>query len=482
MEKFVSSRNINNKASSYVAVLKGLSSDGGLYTPSEIKKIDNIYQLKDLPYVDLSHRIISHIFDDMDEKEISECVHEAYDHNFDNEEITPVVKVNDKYLVELWHGPTCAFKDVALTFLPHLMKTANKKIGNGKEIVILTATSGDTGKAALEGFKDVEGTAIKVLYPYKMVSLAQERQMSTTGGKNTDVIAVKGNFDDCQRMVKEIFEEYKEDNIYLSSANSINIGRLVPQVVYYFKAYFDLLNKNEIEKDELVDFIVPTGNFGDILAGYFAKKMGLPVNKLVCASNENDVLTEFLNTGRYSSKRELYNTMAPSIDILVSSNLERLLFMKSGDDTLVKKLMESLKNNKEYQVEDKLLNSIKEDFIGMKAEKKESMETIRKYYEEYGYLVDTHTAVALSCADKYESEYKKIVLSTASPFKFSKDVYECIYDEKIPDDLYAMDKLSDRTGKELPLQLKVLKDLPVRFEEVIEVKDKELIFDKLRRY
>ena len=471
--QYINSRNANEIVDSKTAIINGLAQNGGLYVPQEINKIDDIYKLKDLDYKQLASNIISIFFSELD---INDCVNKAYGNNFDNVDITPLKKINDDYFLELYHGPTCAFKDVALQFLPHVL---NKSNSDDKPIVILSATSGDTGKAALEGFKDVDNTRICVLYPYKMVSIVQERQMSTTSGNNTNVIAVKGNFDDCQRIVKEILEDNKLDNIHLTSANSINIARLIPQVVYYFKAYFDLLNKQEIKQDELVDYYVPTGNFGDILAGYIAKKLGLPVNKLVCASNKNNVLTDFLNNGIYKADRPFYNTMEPSIDILVSSNLERLLYLKSKDDKLVKELMESLKTNKEYKISNELLSSIKEDFIGVDAKEDEVKQVIKEYYDKYHYLIDPHSAVALVASKKVNSTNKKIILSTASPFKFSKDVYKCLTNEEIDDDLNAIETLENYTNLKAPDSLSSLKNKEVRFKEVIDIQDKEYLLKVL---
>ena len=471
--QYINSRNANEIVDSKTAIINGLAHNGGLYVPQEINKIDDIYKLKDLDYKQLASNIISIFFSELD---INDCVNKAYGNNFDNVDITPLKKINDDYFLELYHGPTCAFKDVALQFLPHVLTKSNS---DDKPIVILSATSGDTGKAALEGFKDVDNTRICVLYPYKMVSIVQERQMSTTSGNNTNVIAVKGNFDDCQRIVKEILEDNKLDNIHLTSANSINIARLIPQVVYYFKAYFDLLNKQEIKQDELVDYYVPTGNFGDILAGYIAKKLGLPVNKLVCASNKNNVLTDFLNNGIYKADRPFYNTMEPSIDILVSSNLERLLYLKSKDDKLVKELMESLKTNKEYKISNELLSSIKEDFIGVDAKEDEVKQVIKEYYDKYHYLIDPHSAVALVASKKVNSTNKKIILSTASPFKFSKDVYKCLTNEEIDDDLNAIETLENYTNLKAPDSLSSLKNKEVRFKEVIDIQDKEYLLKVL---
>ncbi len=469
--QYINTRNKNEIVDENSAIINGLAKDGGLYVPIKIDKIDDIYKLKNYDYKKLAKYIIGLFFN-----EIDECVEKAYGDNFDSEDITPIKKVNNDYILELYHGPTCAFKDVALQFLPHILVKANN---DDKPIVILSATSGDTGKAALEGFKDVPGTKICVLYPYKMVSIVQERQMSTTKGNNTNVIAIKGNFDDCQRFVKDILENNQNQDIHLTSANSINIARLIPQVVYYFKAYFDLLNKEEIIKDELVDYYVPTGNFGDILAGYIAKLLGLPIGKLVCASNRNNVLTDFLNDGIYKANRPFYNTMEPSIDILVSSNLERLLYLKSKDTNIVKDLMEQLSKNKEYQISKELLNSIKEDFKGIYVNEEEVKETIKEYYDKYNYLVDPHTAIALKASLKDDNDHKKVILSTASPFKFSKDVYYCLTNKQIPDDLKAIDILAKYTNLKAPNSLDNLKNLEVRFDKVIEKSAKQTIVDSL---
>lgn len=459
--KFISTRKDKIKVNADFAIMNGLSNDGGLFVPENIAYIDNISDLKDFSYNELATFIISKYFNEFD---IKECVNLAYNRNFKYEDITPLRKVGDNYFLELYHGPTCAFKDIALQFLPHLMSTVNKN----KEIAILSATSGDTGKAALEGFKDVKNTRILVLYPHNMVSLIQERQMLTTLGNNTNVISINGNFDDCQRIVKNILENYHNNNIFLTSANSINIARLVPQIVYYFKAYLDLINNREIKDKQKLDFIVPTGNFGDILAGYIAKEMGLPIGKLVCASNINNVLTDFFNTGIYNSNRQLYNTSSPSIDILISSNLERYLYLKTKDSDLVKSLMEDLKNNKCFKISNELLKEINEDFSAYWSNEDEIKNVLKYYYENFNYLIDTHTAVGASVINKYQSDNKKIVLATASPFKFSKDVYYYLTDKKIEDNLRSMDLLNEYTNIEIPNSLKILKDLKVRFNKTYD--------------
>ena len=470
--KYINTRNKNEVVNDKTAIINGLAKEGGLYVPEKIEKIKDIYKLKDLSYKELAYNIISIFFKDLD---LKNSIDKAYN-NFETNEVTPLKKINNDYFLELYHGPTCAFKDVALGLLPYILTKANN---DNKPIFILSATSGDTGKAALEAFKDIDNTKICVLYPYKMVSITQERQMSTTLGKNVDVIAVKGNFDDCQKLVKEISQNYKFEGIHLTSANSINIARLIPQTVYYFKAYFDMLNKQEIIKDELIDFYVPTGNFGNILAGYIAKELGLPINKLICASNKNNVLTDFLNEGTYKAKRPFYNTMEPSIDILVSSNLERLLYLKSKDTNLVNDLMKSLNKDKEYKIDKKLLTEIKKDFTGIYCEEKEVKEIIKEYFVKYNYLIDPHSAIALAASKKIESTNKKVILSTASPFKFSKDVYKCLTDKDIKDDLDSIKILEDYTGLKAPYNLKSLKDKKVRFKEVIEKSDEKIIISKI---
>ena len=476
MSYFISTRNKKNRVDSRHAIIKGLADDGGLFVMEEIKKIDDIYRFKDLSYIDLAFEIISLFFDDLNKGKLYSCIMNAYEYNFSDLEVTPVVKKGGKYFLELYHGPTCAFKDVALSFLPRILPECNK---GGKPLMILTATSGDTGKAALEGFRDVEGTYIKVLYPHKMVSMVQEKQMTTTSGNNIDVIAVEGNFDDCQRMAKEILAHRHFKEYQLCSANSINIGRLIPQVVYYFKAYFDLLDKKEINRDERIDFVVPSGNFGDILAGYLAKRMGLPIDKLICASNRNNVLTDFINTGIYDANRQLYNTSSPSIDILISSNLERLLYLKSEDTDKVSKYMNALKEDKKFIINEQMLEDIQADFAGLWASEEEIKACIRKTYKENDYLIDTHTAAALACADRYEDGHKKIILATASPFKFAKDVYEAIFEEEIADDLDSMEKLARKTHVEIPDNLFMLRNLEVRFADVIAKDDLDALCSRI---
>ena len=473
MTLYTSTRDDSLSINAKQAILKGLSFDGGLFVPKEIKKINDIYKLKDLDYIELATEIIKQYFEEFN---IKSLIEKAYINRFDDANITPLKKVNDIYFLELFHGPTSAFKDLALQFLPQILSEC---LDDKQNIQILSATSGDTGKAALEGFKNVKGTKITVLYPYKMVSTIQEAQMLTSEGENIEVIGVKGNFDDCQSLVKDVFN-LKKDN--LTSANSINIARLIPQIVYYFKAYFDLLNNNEIIKDEKIDFVVPTGNFGDILAGYFAKEMGLPIDKLVCASNKNNVLTDFINTGIYNCNRVLYNTSSPSIDILVSSNLERLLYLKSKDSSYINELMTDLKNKKEFVINKSLHESIKNDFLAYYSNEELVKETIKEYFEKYDYLMDTHTAIAVAGSKQYETNNKIVILSTASPYKFSKDVYYYLTDLKISDTLDAMDILYEYTKIDIPKNLLALKNLKPSFNEVIEKDGINYLMNKLEAY
>lgn len=480
MNKFISSRNKNDSLSSHEAIIRGLAKDGGLYTPESITNKIDISKLIGKTYQEISEEIISVIFDDFSKEEIHECVYGAYDSKFDNSEIVPITKISDGYLMELWHGPTSAFKDLALTILPRLLTTAYKKENRNDTVAILTATSGDTGKAALSGFADVPHTAITVFYPEIGVSAIQKKQMQTSKGSNVDVIAVKGNFDDCQRMVKEACSSKEVlavcDNVVISSANSINIGRLVPQIVYYFSSYANLVKNNEINLYDKVNFVVPTGNFGDILAGYLAKLLGLPINKLICASNSNNVLTDFLNTGRYSIDREFHATMSPSMDILISSNLERLLFMISdNDDELVSNLMNQLKENGYYELSENLLSKIKSTFAGYWADENTCINTIHSLFQNEHIIIDPHTSIALSVMRSYKEKTHDstpcIVLSTASPYKFCKDVLKSISNQEIEDDFEAMDILHKLSNMDIPKGLEELKDLDIRFNRSINKED-----------
>lgn len=478
--KYLSSRNKQEIVSAHNAVIKGLASDGGLYTPENIDVHIDPKDLLNLSYPAIASKIIHAFLDDYSTEEIEACVKGAYDAKFDTDQIVPLKKVSEGYLMELWHGPTSAFKDIALTILPRLLTCAYNKENRNDIVSILTATSGDTGKAALSGFADVEHTAITVFYPEVGVSPIQKRQMATSIGKNVEVIAVKGNFDDCQRLVKEATSNKEVldslDNVTISSANSINIGRLVPQIVYYYSSYIKLVEEGVLQCGDPVNFTVPTGNFGDILAGYLAKRIGLPIHQLICASNSNNVLTDFLNTGTYSIKRDFITTMSPSMDILISSNLERLLFiMSENDDKMVSDMMTSLKETGSYTIDEALYTKISSLFKGYWTSEEECRETIHDLYKNENVLIDPHTAVALHACSQYKKETNdetiNIILSTASPYKFCKDVLKCINDETCEDDFEAMDKLHALTNVSVPANLANLKNMPVRFTRSIEKED-----------
>ena len=480
MVKFISTRDRNMKVSAHEAVIKGLADDGGLFSPETIDAVIDPVDLLDKSYQEIAAAVIGAVLDDYSEEEIRACVAGAYDRKFDTPEIAPVTKMADGWLTELYHGPTSAFKDVALTILPLLLTAAYRKDSRSDIVSILTATSGDTGKAALSGFADVPNTAITVFYPEVGVSAIQKRQMATCPGSNVEVIAVRGNFDDCQRMVKEAVSspEVKAalKNVTISSANSINIGRLVPQIVYYYSSYLKLVERGDIAMGEAVNFSVPTGNFGDVLAGWFAKKLGLPVNRLIVSSNTNNVLTDFFNTGTYSVKRPFHTTMSPSMDILISSNLERLLFMASGnDDVLVRDLMGKLKNDGIYTIPDTLKETIGRDFSGVWCNEEECADVIYDVFNREGLLVDPHTAVGIAGMQKYRQESGDhtpcIVLSTASAYKFAHDVLKSLKEEDPEDDFAAMEHLHEVTGTAVPPNLASLKDMPIRFTRVIDRED-----------
>lgn len=428
-------KNIRYKASE--AILKGICPDGGLFIPEEMPVMEkSIEELAEMDYRNLAYEVMSLFFTDFTEDELRYCINNAYDSKFDTDKIAPVVEKDGVYFLELFHGKTIAFKDMALSILPYLMKTSAKKNNIDKEIVILTATSGDTGKAALEGFADVEGTRIIVFYPDGGVSPVQRMQMVTQKGKNVCVAAITGNFDDAQSAVKSIFtdaemiKELDDKGFMFSSANSINIGRLIPQVAYYWYAYCQLVKDGKIKVGDKINFTVPTGNFGNILAGYFAKKMGLPVNKFVCASNSNKVLYDFFKTGTYDKNREFILTTSPSMDILISSNLERLVCMLTSQEETAK-LMKSLAEKGEYSMTAKA-----DDIVGEYADEEETATAIRTMYTNADYVLDTHTAVAYAAYNKYIKESgdttPTVIVSTASPYKFAKDVCTAI-DEKYKD-------------------------------------------------
>ncbi len=480
-----SSRDVTLDVSSAEAIVKGLSADGGLFVPETIPRLslDEIVALGDMPYSDRAAQILGLYLTDFRSNEVKDCARKAYTkEKFETDSIAPLYKLNDQtYILELWHGPTCAFKDMALQILPHLLKTAMEKTGVDKKVAILVATSGDTGKAALEGFKDVEGTKIFVFYPTGGVSEIQKLQMQTQEGSNVGVCAIEGNFDDAQSGVKTIFSdkmfamELASYGVELSSANSINWGRLVPQIVYYVSAYAELVKNKEIACGELVNVCVPTGNFGNILAAYYAKEMGVPIKTLICASNSNNVLTEFMRTGVYNKNRAFVTTISPSMDILISSNLERLLYhMSGGDSEMVRFLMEQLKETGTYEVPERLKKKLSETFYAAYCDDKFTMRTIADIERNYSYVMDTHTAVAENVYEQYMAQThdatKTIVASTASPFKFSSNVVAAISgEEAVSEDEFDMiNKLSVLAQQKPPQSLAELKGKEVRFPEVCD--------------
>ena len=476
---YSSTRNSNEKITASKAILKGIATDGGLFMPETLSGLDFDYKnTLNMSTLQIAKYVLSTLFDDFSKEEMSNLVDKAYIGKFETDDLTPTVKVGDNFVLELFRGPTSAFKDVALSMLPQLITASRKKNGVEDKIVILTATSGDTGKAALEGFHDVDGTEIIVFYPDGGVSATQKAQMVTQEGNNVSVCAVRGNFDDTQTGVKKIFAAAEKEGLLigtgkqLSSANSINIGRLAPQIVYYFASYRDLVKSGEINEGDKVNFVVPTGNFGDILAGYFAKLLGLPVDKLVCASNANNVLTDFIKTGKYNRLRDFYKTVSPSMDILVSSNLERLLYLLSGLNTEeTAGYMSSLDKNGEYTVSDELLNKLNDEFYGGSCDDNETLKTIQHVYRDYGYLCDTHTAVAFNVAEKFQEETgnknKTVVLSTASPYKFSNAVSEALGINTDGDEFDIMYGLNKATNVPVPNGLNNLKGKEVKHTDVI---------------
>ena len=488
--KYISSRNRSCRMDSHEAIIRGLSEDGGLFTPESFPDEIQPEDILNKDYRGIAEVILKAMLDDYSSEEIRHCVDSAYDEKFDTPEIVPLTPVHDGWLMELWHGPTSAFKDLALTILPHLLTTAYAKDDRSDVVSILTATSGDTGKAALSGFADIPNTAITVFSPEIGVSAVQKRQMNTSKGNNVEVIAVKGNFDDCQHMVKEACASEEVlaacRGVTISSANSINAGRLIPQIVYYFHSYAQLVQQGTIAWGDPVNFSVPTGNFGDILAGWLAKQIGLPVNRLICASNTNNVLTDFLATGTYSLDRKFHTTMSPSMDILISSNLERLLFLLSGqDDRQIAAWMKQLKEEGSYTVGPEIHEKLKADFAGAWTSEEECAAVIHDLWHDEHVLIDPHTAVALSAMRRYREKTGDmtpcIVLSTASPYKFCHDVLECISGKNIPDDFEAMEVLHEVTGMPIPVNLRNLKELPVRFTRSIAIEDgMHVIADRMR--
>lgn len=487
---FKSTRNPNLSVNSKEALLKGISPEGGLFVPENFPKSGSVSYMIDMEYKDIAYYILGKFLTDFTPEELSYCVNSAYNDKFKTSFIAPLHKADNRYFIELYHGRTSAFKDMALSILPYFMEVSLKQEKSFDEIVILTATSGDTGKAALEGFKDVENIKIAVFFPETGVSATQKSQMQTQEGENVYVLGIHGNFDDCQTAVKNIFankelaDNLDIERIRLSSANSINIGRLIPQIVYYFNSYKLLLKYNEINQDEKINIVVPTGNFGNILAAYYAKMMGLPVNNLICASNENNILTDFINTGIYDANRDLKVTTSPSMDILVSSNLERFLYHISDEDTnLVNDLMENLNKNRYYKLPENLMEKM-EFLQGYYATEEEANEKIRTTLKNEDYLIDPHTAVASVCYDKYLSEnkdnHKTIIASTASPYKFSSAMLKALnIDDETLDDFEKMEKLYELSNMEIPNNLIDLRDKKVRFTNHA---DKEDILDNLNKF
>ena len=482
---YQSTRNEHKKVTASQAILRGLSEDGGLFVPERIPKLDvDMEHLKEMTYQETAYAVMKQFLTDFTEAELKSCIQRAYDSKFDTEEIAPLVKADGAYYLELFHGATIAFKDMALSILPHLLTTSAKKNSVKNEIVILTATSGDTGKAALAGFADVEGTRIIVFYPKDGVSKVQELQMVTQKGKNTEVVAIHGNFDDAQNGVKEIFEnrelekELDQAGYQFSSANSINIGRLVPQVVYYVYAYAKLLKSEEIVSGEEINVVVPTGNFGNILAAYYAKMMGVPIARLICASNENKVLFDFFETGVYDRNREFVLTQSPSMDILISSNLERLIYRiadESAADT--EALMKALKSQGAYQITEAMRSKLESFTAGYAGEAKMS-ETIAGLFHKTGYVIDTHTAVAAAVYDDYKTktkdETKTIIASTASPYKFVKSVMTAI-DSKYAqwDELGLLPEMQKLSQIEMPTAIKEILNAQIVHSRVCDAKDME---------
>ena len=479
MIDYVSTRDTNIRVRSGRAVLDGQASDGGLYVPEKLDdiRIDYHDAIKG-GFRDMAKSVWKVFFSDYGEDKIDALVERSYEGKFTAPEITPLVKVSSSkggaWVLELYHGPTSAFKDVALSALPNLLSAAREMNGFTDDIMILTATSGDTGSAAIAGFSDVPGTGIIVFYPHGGVSDTQRLQMVTAAGSNVTACAIRGNFDDAQTGVKKLFREipHPAAGVSLSSANSINIGRLVPQIVYYFSAYAQLLEKGAIKVGDKVDFVVPTGNFGDIMAGYFALKMGLPVGRLICASNKNDVLTEFLQTGHYNRKREFYKTTSPSMDILVSSNLERLLYYVCGPEHTLK-YMKQLEESGEYDITADELAEIKSVFEGIHADDSEGAGAIRDVFGRDHYLMDTHTSIAWACMEKRGSSDSAatVVLSTASPYKFSAAVLEALGEELTGSDEGNMNKVRDITDAPVPAGLAGIFGKPVIHNDVIDIAD-----------
>ena len=476
-----STRGNGEKITASMAILKGLAEDGGLFVPDSIPAFDvPLKELLGKSYQEIAYQVMSRFLTDFTEEELRNCINKAYDSKFDTSEIAPLVKKGNSYYLELFHGSTIAFKDMALSILPHLMTTAAKKNGVTNEIVILTATSGDTGKAAMAGFADVEGTRIIVFYPKDGVSTVQEKQMLTQKGENTAVVGIYGNFDDAQTGVKNIFndkemkEKLESAGFQFSSANSINVGRLVPQIAYYVYAYLKLMEAGEIQEKEQMNVVVPTGNFGNILAAYYAKEMGIPIARFICASNENKVLYDFFRTGCYDRNRAFHLTNSPSMDILISSNLERLIYKIAGNDAEKNRnLMEQLGADGKYEITEEMKGKLQE-FYGNYANEEETAQTIRQVYEETGYVLDTHTAVGKAVYEKYKKETqdntKTVIASTASPFKFTRSVMTAI-DKKYEsmEDFQLVDELSELAKIPIPQAIEEIRTAKIRHNKTAQV-------------
>lgn len=474
---YVSTRNKQEPIDFFTAILQGLATDGGLIVPSFDFDKKDINELLELDYSSLATNILNSFVPSVGHELIAKACKEAYGEGLFPKEVVPVVKAGDLYIAELFQGPTAAFKDMALSLLPRLMTLSLKVKEENRKVMILAATSGDTGKAALEGFKDVEGTSIKVFYPDDGVSAIQKQQMVTQLGKNVEIIGIDGNFDDAQSAVKKAFSDESikaaslENDIFLSSANSINIGRLLPQIVYYFHSYIQLVKTNQIKLGDEVNFCIPSGNFGNALAGYVAKQMGLPIDRFICASNKNNILTDFFNSGTYDANRDFYKTNSPAMDILISSNLERLVwFMSEGNGDLVASYMEQLKETGIYKVDDAIYDKIKTHFTAGYANEEETLLAVKEFYEETKYLLDTHTATGYHVIKQYQKETNDlkptVLLSTASPYKFPEDVYRALTGNN-ENEYDAIEKLHTLTNIAIPTPLVGIKDREIRFKEVI---------------
>lgn len=479
-KKYVSTRGQQRPLDFCDAILQGIGSDGGLLVPDFELDQKDLKALQHLSYVDMATEIMTSFVGEEEKEEMRALCQKAYGQNLFPQEVVPVKQAGDVFIAELFQGPTAAFKDMALSLLPHFMTYSLKKKGEQRKVMILAATSGDTGKAALEGFKDVDGTYIQVFYPVDGVSPIQKQQMVTQTGNNVDVVGIQGNFDDAQRAVKQAFQSSAlkdlcdEHHVFLSSANSINIGRLIPQIVYYFYSYMTLVNKNEIRLGESVHFTIPSGNFGNCLAGVLAKKMGLPIQKFIVASNKNNILTDFFRTGKYDARREFYKTNAPAMDILVSSNLERLVYMMAQDSQKVKSYMDDLNQNGVYEISSDLLEKIQDVFKAGWLNEDEVLDTIKTCFEQTGYLLDTHTAIGYGVYKEYQKasgdETKTIILATASPYKFADSVYKALTDQNLSE-YQAIEAVYEKTGVDIPKPLVQLDQKEILHQKVIDKDD-----------